>query len=116
MTQKQQGPAAGLLSRKRMMLRAARARAKDKGLPFNISINDFSIPETCPALGVEITLGGGDTAPSLDRIVPALGYVKGNVVVLSHRANRIKNNASAHELRRIAEFLEKHIKSDWMKQ
>lgn len=106
----------GLLARKRAMLRAARSRAKAKGLPFNLSLDDFTIPERCPALGIEIALGGNtDNSPSLDRVVPSLGYVRGNVVVISNRANRIKNNASAHELHRIAEFLENHINTNWMK-
>jgi dihydroxyacetone kinase-like predicted kinase len=98
------------------MLSAARSRAKKRGVPFNLTVDDFDIPDTCPALGIEIVLEGDpDRAPSLDRIMPAMGYVKGNVIVLSNRANRIKNNASAHELRQIAEFLETHIKTDWMK-
>jgi hypothetical protein len=101
------------------MLRSARSRAAAKGLPFNITIDDFTIPETCPALGIELTIGAGpahrDSAPSLDRVVPSMGYVKGNVVVISSRANRIKNDASAYELRRLADFLENHISNDWMK-
>lgn len=107
----------GLLSRKRAMLRSAKSRANKRGLPFNLTVDDFTIPETCPALGIEITLDGDpDSAPSLDRVVPSMGYVRGNVVVISNRANRIKNDASAHELRRIAGFLETHIHNDWMKQ
>lgn len=117
MSEKPRGPVQGLLSRKRTMLRAARNRAKTKGVPFNITINDFQIPEVCPALGIEISLDGTqrDNSPSLDRIMPPMGYVKGNVMVISNRANRIKNNASAHELRAIADFLENHIKDEWMK-
>lgn len=106
----------GLLARKRMMLRSARSRATKRNLPFNLTVDDFTIPERCPALGVEITLSGDpDSAPSLDRVVPAMGYVKGNVIVLSTRANRIKNDASAHELRAIADFLQNHISQNWMK-
>lgn len=43
-------------------------------------------------------------SPSIDRIIPALGYVKGNVIVVSQRANTIKNNATPEELRRVADF------------
>ena len=116
MTDNEKGARLGLLQRKRMMLRSARHRAKQKGLPFNITINDFDIPDRCPALGIEITLAGSiENAPSLDRVVPAMGYVKGNVVVLSNRANRIKNDASPYELHLIADFLENFINKDWMK-
>ena len=116
MTNKNRVARSGLLTRKRSMLSAARSRAAKRGLPFNLTIDDFDIPDICPALGTEIVLDGDlDRAPSLDRVVPAMGYVKGNVAVISNRANRIKNNASPHELRAIAEFVENHITTDWMK-
>ena len=98
------------------MLSAARSRAKKRSLPFNLTVDDFDIPAVCPALGTEIILDGDpDRAPSLDRMVPLMGYVRGNVVVISNRANRIKNDASAHELRQLADFVENHITTDWMK-
>lgn len=49
-----------------------------------------------------------DNSPSLDKIQPVLGYIKGNVQVISNRANMIKSNASARELRMIAEYLEEN--------
>ena len=64
----------------------------------------------CPALGIviDIALAGreDDQAAELDRIVPSKGYIKGNVVFLSRRANRIKNDARPEELRSIANWLE----------
>lgn len=87
------------------MLSAARSRAKAKSLPFNLTADDISIPATCPVLHVPLVPGSGDQAPSLDRIVPSKGYVRGNVIVLSSRANRIKNDATADELHDIAEFV-----------
>lgn len=48
--------------------------------------------------------GGGDHSPSLDRIRGDLGYVPGNIIVISNRANRIKSDASIRELRDIASF------------
>ena len=39
-----------------------------------------------------------DNSPTIDRIVPELGYVKGNVVVVSAKANRIKNDATITEI------------------
>ena len=41
----------------------------------------------------------------LDRINPKKGYTKGNVVWLSRKANRIKNNANPKELVVLAEWL-----------
>lgn len=68
------------------------------------------IPEQCPALGIQLQLDCShatkDAAPSLDRIVPALGYVRGNVVVVSFLANRIKTNATPAQIRAVADFYE----------
>lgn len=91
-----------------LILRAARQRAKLRGLPFSLTIEDLpsTLPETCPVLGIAIysNVGGRSTkphSPSLDRIVPTLGYVKGNVRIISHRANELKSNATVDELRLI---------------
>lgn len=48
---------------------------------------------------------GLDTQPTIDRIIPALGYVPGNIVVISHRANRMKSDGTAEEHERIAAWL-----------
>lgn len=91
------------------MLSRARARAKKHGVPFNITVSDISIPEFCPVLGIPLKCvagrGGGDSSPSLDRIIPSLGYVAGNVVVISSRANRLKNDGSLAELLAVCKWL-----------
>lgn len=94
----------------RVLLIAARHRAKKLKVPFNLDIEDILIPLTCPALGVVLSPGRGkasncDNSPTLDRIIPALGYVKGNVQVISGKANRIKNNATHDEVAMVARFL-----------
>lgn len=95
-----------------MMFQRAKNRASKKGLPFDLTIDDFSIPEKCPILGIELVAGEGrrgpqDTSPSLDRIVPEKGYVKGNVVVISHRANKIKSDATPEEIEAVYLFLKR---------
>ena len=47
-----------------------------------------------------------DDSPSIDRLIPELGYIKGNVNVISLRANIIKNNATKDELIKIANWME----------
>lgn len=92
------------------MFAAAKKAAKLKKVPFNLVIADIVIPKTCPVLGVELVRGVGvreNNSPSLDRIIPALGYVRGNVMVISWRANRIKADASVRELDMIASFYRK---------
>lgn len=90
-------------------------RCKDRGIPFNLTIEDIAAPEICPVLGFPLRRnrkeGGGplDDSPAVDRIKPELGYVKGNVIVVSHLANRIKSNATPEQIRKVAAFYEKLI-------
>lgn len=88
-------------------MRLAKRRAKAKGLSFDLRPEDIVIPELCPVLGIPLIRGGKarDNWPSLDRMVPALGYTRDNVRVISYRANRIKNDASADELARIHTYV-----------
>jgi len=98
------------------MLGRAKKRAADKGIPFDVSVEDIEKPTHCPMLGVELIYGGDKlpnkqahpNAASLDRIRPELGYVKGNVVIVSWRANNIKSDATAEELLAIGKWLRKH--------
>lgn len=92
------------------MFRRAKARAKEKGLEFNLDHSDISIPTHCPVLGVELVChkgrsGGNPNSPALDRIDNSKGYVKGNVMVVSHRANMMKVDASPEELVMFAEWV-----------
>ena len=91
------------------MVASAKRTAKVLGVPFNLTPEDISVPTHCPVLGVPLTYGikglrARDWSASLDRIVPAIGYVKGNVVVVSWRVNRIKCDASLDDLRKITAF------------
>lgn len=87
------------------MLSHAKHRAKRNQLPFDIDINDIVIPDRCPVLGIEISFSVGiDHRPSIDRVKNDLGYVKGNIIIVSWRANRLKNDASPSELKMLAEF------------
>lgn len=94
----------------RIFLRV-RSRARVSGIPFEISIEDIIIPEFCPVLGIKLNVnvnkGSGyhDDSPSLDKIKPELGYIKGNVRVISNRANLLKNNSSSKELQLIVDDL-----------
>jgi hypothetical protein len=89
----------------------AKYRAKMFGMLFNLSIEDVQIPKFCPVLGIELNWSVGKkgnaargNSPSLDRIDNAKGYIKGNTLVISHRANCIKRDATISELRRLADF------------
>lgn len=86
----------------------AKARAKSKGIPFELTVSDIVIPDTCPVLGIPLVSGGkGEPGlPSLDRILPERGYVPGNVAVISYRANMLKNQSSLTELKKLVIWLE----------
>jgi len=77
-----------------------KSRARKFGIAFNLTIDDIVVPATCPVLGIPLITGSADRDqwPSVDRIKPVLGYVKGNVRVISYRANQLKNDATAAEL------------------
>ena len=87
----------------------ARHRAKKKNLPFDIDtqylLSIFPSDSICPALLTPMVWGGEcrGTSPSLDRRIGALGYVRGNVEFISHKANTIKADATTEEIFAVAE-------------
>jgi hypothetical protein len=90
-----------------MALNQIRTRAKREGIPFNLEPSDIAVPKLCPVLGIALRFGGGRNdmhGPSVDRLTPALGYIKGNVHVISRRANSIKNDAGSAELQQVADW------------
>lgn len=92
---------------------AAKRRAKTKGVPFDLEPEDIIFPDICPVLGIPILFSSErvrtDNTPSIDRIVPELGYVKGNIEVVSWRANRLKNNASFEEIEKLYNYMKKFL-------
>ncbi len=98
------------------MLSRCKYRARQRGIPFDLTKDDIVIPKTCPVLGIELRQlliedepqkGYHPNAPSLDRIIPELGYVKGNVRVISARANLLKNDATISELELVLKDLKR---------
>lgn len=90
------------------MVSNAKQRAKEQGVPFDITRDDIAIPDVCPVLGITLhrvraTYRTRAAAPSIDRIRPELGYVRGNIRVISHRANLLRNRATAEELTLVAQ-------------
>ena len=91
------------------MLYKAKERANISGIPFDLLEKDIFIPEVCHVLGIPMYRGTNgklhDGSPTIDRLVPSLGYVKDNISVISHRANRIKQNATIEELEKIVQWM-----------
>lgn len=83
------------------MVHNAGIRATKKGIDFNITEEDIKIPDVCPLLEIPIAIGTKDdyeNSPSLDRIDNTKGYIKGNVWIISKKANSMKNSATPEEL------------------
>ena len=103
---------------------ALRVNAKKKNVPFEISKEYLAklfeeAPNKCPILGIELKVNDyspgakdnkGDfrnNSYSVDRIVPELGYVEGNLIIVSDLANRIKNNATPDQIIQVGKFYKK---------
>jgi predicted DNA-binding protein YlxM (UPF0122 family) len=74
---------------------------------FSIEFGDMVWPTHCPIFGVELNYNVRylEESAEMDRIRPDLGYIPGNVAIISRRANRHKGNATADELQKIVNFI-----------
>lgn len=94
----------------KILLLSAKHRSIKKGVPCTIIEEDIHIPAVCPVLGISIEKrfnadgkkGAYPNSPSLDRIDNLKGYEKGNIQVISSKANSMKNSASPKELLQFA--------------
>ena len=92
-----------------MLLSRARSRARRTGRKFDLTLEDIpEIPVRCPVLGMELKVrqDGGRSglypdSISLNRIDPDKGYVKGNIEIISQRANHLLSNATIEELEKV---------------
>ena len=90
-------------------LQSIRHRARRYNIPFDLSVEDIQIHEFCPVLGFPLVVNTGSpqyNSISVDRIDPDLGYVKGNVQVMSFLANSMKRDASKEQLLMFAKWVQ----------
>lgn len=96
------------VSHTKLLLYAARRRAKLHGIECSITEDDIIIPERCPILDIPIKRSKEkqtSSSPSLDRVDPTLGYVKGNVRVISYKANACKSNMTSQQIERLYKYV-----------
>jgi predicted nucleic acid-binding Zn-ribbon protein len=98
-------------SAEQKMLQRARNRSKNNKIECNLELSDIFIPEKCPILKIPLVVhsgssGGKFNSPALDRIDNTKGYIRGNVWVISHRANQMKVDANIKELKLFAEWIQ----------
>lgn len=96
----------------------SKQRAKEKNIPFDLDLEylESITTEECPIFKTPFdwgrdNKGQGNERPSLDRIVPELGYVKGNVAFISMWANSIKQDATEKELYAVADWIHEKRKN-----
>lgn len=90
------------------MWNSARSRAKIEGLEFNIEVSDIRIPKLCPVFKTPLLMEGKSAnSISIDRIDSSKGYVKGNVCVISNKANRQKNDSTIEDLSAILRYMKR---------
>lgn len=100
------------LSHQRRRLLAKKANSKRPGLLFDLQHGDLEWPVVCPVLGIPLDYAASagkraENSASFDRLDSTVGYTKDNTRIISWRANRIKNDGTADEHRRIAEYIDR---------
>lgn len=88
-------------------------RARRRGYESDLEMSDLpELTSKCPVLGIEYNQGSlkdKNASPSVDRKnsnLPYLKKYKDNLVFISHRANRIKSDASPEEIRKVLKYVE----------
>jgi hypothetical protein len=89
--------------------------AKERSKRYNLSCDltliylESIANDECPVFKTPFVWGQSNGRhpyrPSLDRVVPNLGYIQGNVVFISQKANTIKQDVTEKELYAVADWL-----------
>jgi t-SNARE complex subunit (syntaxin) len=91
----------------KLLYKNIKSRCKRIEREFSIELEDIIIPEKCPVFGFELKREDKQTwmcAPSVDRIDSSKGYIKGNITVVSRRANILKRDATVDELEQLLNY------------
>lgn len=76
------------LDRRYRMFNDSKHKSKFKNINFNIELNDIIIPEKCPIFNIQLEFALNkpqDNSPSIDKIIPKLGYVKNNIQIIGNQ-------------------------------
>lgn len=96
----------------RTAVQTAKRRALKSAVVFGITVDDILAVagDTCPALGIPLDYTRGrrvirTDSPTIDRIIPELGYVPSNIAVISNKANCCKGVCGPAELMDVGRWL-----------
>jgi hypothetical protein len=87
-------------------------RAKRKGWEFSITEADITWNTVCPILGIPLNYTNSaqlDDSPSVDRIDNSKGYIPGNVIVISWKANNLKSNGELPDFKKLVAWMESNV-------
>lgn len=99
----------------KVILSRTKKRAMQSNLPFNLTISDIIIPKICPILEIPLFIGTKESyknSPSIDKIIPELGYVQGNIKIISMLANMMKNSADVDLLTKFSKNILNYLNND----
>jgi len=91
------------------LLDGAKQRAKQYNRDFNITLDDIKVSDRCPVLGKKF-IHNTEMAPSLDRVDNSLGYIRGNIMVISRKANTLKSSASIDDIKKVLEYMQMGVR------
>ena len=99
------------------MIKNAKQRCKKSGRI--IDIDDYYLLKLtkglvyCPVLGIEMVFGGTgsiqDNSASIDRFDTTQGYIKGNVWIISYKANRMKSDATIDDIKKVYDYMKANM-------
>ena len=105
--------------RRQDMCNRCEERANRKKIPFNLTLDHINAiwpkDNQCPALGVLLERGTKHVkrcSPTIDKLNPALGYVIGNVAIVSHLANAVMQDATPTQVMAVASWFKNQV-NDW---
>jgi hypothetical protein len=105
----------GKNNRLREMFRNAKHRASNDCLPFDLTIEymETIAMDHCPVTGelldweLQFSEEGkrNAMAPSLDKIIPLLGYTQGNVAIICNQMNTLKSDMTLEQLNQLVNYV-----------
>jgi hypothetical protein len=103
----------------KIYLKNAKHRAARENVPFDLTLQDLVdiATDECPIFHTPFVWGSSglgkgkvrEDTPQLDKIIPSIGYVKGNIAFLSGKANKMKDNGTMQDHYDIADWIWNHI-------